>query len=343
MLNPEKAPVQRQINPVQLPNIPDASPLFFQRLAAIQEQQKAQQQAFDSIGKVSEAFASLMEKKRENDLKAQENQAMLQLKDAMLGLDERKQAHAEDVNNFLMQATPSETNIGGKAAVVMPGKSGPQVKFAPSASGLRGAGQPDDAFVSGADAQRYGVPANTTYGQLRSSGKMPVSEKSAAAIGDFDTALSQVGILQEKFNAARPEDSVGRASLLGVFRQGGAKLMPSSADGQYLAQAENISRLARSMGEKGVLTDQDVLRVVNALATFRDTKGSAQEKFDIIRDLIEEGQRNAQLGIKRTNQKESPDNLSSFLERKRKAGLSKEYAIRAAKEGLRLGYIIKDK
>jgi len=47
------------------------------------------------------------------------------------------------------------------------------------------------------------------------------------------------------------------------------------------------SMLARAAGEKGVLTTQDVQRIINALPKLTDTKASAQLKMQTLRNLYE--------------------------------------------------------
>lgn len=340
-MTPQPVPLPRKLNPMQAPQQPDNAGLFFQALQARQQQQRDQQLATKALMDTVTSMASLMEKKREADMENAQGQAMLDIRERMLSLDQEKQRQSQELQNYLLNARPTSTTIGGKAAVVVPGKSGPSVKFAPQTPGTRQAG--DDQFVSGADAQRYGVPANTTYGQLREKGLTPISEKSAQAVGEFDTALSQIDALERQLDAVGLSEDDVEASASGILKMGKAALVPASAEGQFKSQADNISRLARQMGEKGVLTEQDVSRVINALPGFRDTTQSKRMKMDILRDLIEEGQDNITKGITRDKMRGKKDTLSNFFSRKKSAGVSKPYIQSRAKELLQRGQLLDDR
>jgi hypothetical protein len=130
------------------------------------------------------SMASLMEKKREADMENAQGEAMLDFKNRLFAheseLKDKQFAQKKMIEDYLLfNAAPTTTDVAGKPAVVTPSKNGPQVKFAPTGAGSRGAGQPDDMYVSGADAARYGVSAKTTYGQLRQMNAIPMSDKTA--------------------------------------------------------------------------------------------------------------------------------------------------------------------
>lgn len=85
------------------------------------------------------------------------------------------------------------------------------------------------------------------------------------------------------------------ASSPGLGRLGGIKgsiatLTQNDADAAAYEATKKafLSKLSRASGEKGVLTDQDIKRIENALPTFYDTPDTAQTKMDLVRQVMGE-------------------------------------------------------
>jgi len=122
-------------------------------------------------------------------------------------------------------------------------------------------------------------------------------------IGEIENALEGITLSGTEFGAA----TGGRlATAYG-------KAIPASQQGQYLQLRTGVaSRLARALGEVGVLTDKDIERAVNLLPTLEDTPQSAKSKIERLRRLL--GETRALYGVYGAGTGESQDNNSALLE-----------------------------
>ncbi len=122
MIPLQPVPIPNQAQPMQKPVQPDNAGLFFQALQARQTQQRDQVMAQKALTDSVMSMASLMEKKREADMENAQGQAMLDLRN-------RQFSQAQQLQDYLLTATPKEATFGGQSAVVTPGKNGPHVQF----------------------------------------------------------------------------------------------------------------------------------------------------------------------------------------------------------------------
>jgi hypothetical protein len=333
--NPQPVPIPRATRPMEAPQQTDNADLFFKALAARQEQSQQQLQAQKMLADSVMGMMSLMQKKKEADMENAQGQAMLDLRNRMFAEQQRLQ-------DFLLSATPTETTVGGKPAVVIPGKSGPRVGFAPQAGGGTNKQKDPNAKITVEEATKMNLPMGTTYAEMWATGKTPISEKSAKELQDANSAFTQLDNFERMSDAVEFEDNPYKASATGLLKMAKGKMVPASPEGQYMAQLKNISNMVRELGERGVLTDNDIARVQGALVTFQDTKESRRSKLDLLRDLAEENQFNVSKGLTRENVGGHRDSLKNFLARKAKVGVSKEFAMKRAQELLARGQLTRD-
>lgn len=334
----DNVPILRKTEPLQRPNNPGTADLFFKALAAKQEQGQQQMQAQKILADTVLGMSSLMEKKRQADMENAQGKAMLELRNRIADMDAEKMRQQQQLQDFLLNATPKQVDVGGKAALVSPGRSGPRVNFAPQTVGM--AGSNPNAILPPDQAAKLGVTYGTTRGQAASMNINPLSDKASQDVLAGSNALNQLSMFEKAMNDVGLSDDVIEANTSGIV-----KMAKSRADGTpeafYASQVKNISNLVRDLGERGVLTDLDIERIQSALPGFRDTRGSAAKKLDTMRDLIEENQFNVRHGYRRENIK--ADTLKNWMARKRAAGVSDSYIVEMAKYKLAKKMLIDDR
>jgi len=113
--------------------------------------------------------------------------------------------------------------------------------------------------------------------------------------GDLGSALKVINALEQLFNQAQAEgltaQSGGLSRISGFAKGKTAAITQSSPvaatyDSQRLAF---VSLIVRGLGEKGVLTSDDVNRVVKALPGFSTSPETAALNWQTIRDILQRG------------------------------------------------------
>lgn len=127
--------------------------------------------------------------------------------------------------------------------------------------------------------QRLGESGNTIIGGT--------AGKAKDAIAVFQTGNAQLDAIEKMAKKSITATSPGAAILQRVTGNIGA-LTKTNSDAALFRDTINAftSTLSRAAGEVGVLTDQDVSRIRNALPTFGDTTDIATAKIATLRNLF---------------------------------------------------------
>lgn len=111
--------------------------------------------------------------------------------------------------------------------------------------------------------------------------------KAKESIAAFNTAE---GMLNQIESLSAPVANAGNfvtANLGGVLGWLGGKTGADSGSRLYMTTRDAfLSQLTRAAGEKGVLTDQDVARIKNALPALNDTKIVKEQKLKNLKELF---------------------------------------------------------
>ena len=140
------------------------------------------------------------------------------------------------------------------------------------------------------EAQNFGVPFGTTQQEVIGLSPLaPTQRQAASAFNSAREIINQIGKAADKIITA---DNFIQAQIQGVKLATGASTK-ANADAVLLESKKQglISLLVRALGEKGVLTTQDVDRVRKLLPTFNDTREIKDRKFTDLRAFIDQVER----------------------------------------------------
>jgi len=113
----------------------------------------------------------------------------------------------------------------------------------------------------------------------------PVSKEQAAMM----TTTSIIDEVERMVGGLDLSKSDLGAATLGRGRGVIGSLVPSSEAGQFQTFRKGVmSRLARALGEVGVLTDKDIERAINLIPSLADTPESAANRIQQLRSLLGE-------------------------------------------------------
>lgn len=165
--------------------------------------------------------------------------------------------------------------IGSKTGRVIPANVSGEV-YRP---GIKPKEQED--LLSPLDAQRLGVPYGTKKSEVKEQGIFPMAQTTRTRLADIEGSKSIINQIYDDFKKLNPPKTAGELAGKGTYQKLTSNFSSSEA-GQYLAsQQQFLTMMARSFGERGVVTDQDTLRQLLALpklGPFGDTAKSAEEK-----------------------------------------------------------------
>lgn len=266
-------PLPRATRPMELPNNRGTADIILQaaQVRSQRQMQEAalQQKAVESLNDSVGTAMSLLQRKREMDLKEKQVQATSELADRLLN----------------MQPQLGTDPTTGRRFAVSPSKNGPKVTFESNAAG--GVSQDPNRLLTTLENEKYGTPAGTRLSDVK--GQVPVSPMNRGAIADLGNAFAQVGQLRTAIEQLGLKDG-------DILERGGGaavsklkSLDPATKEGKYAVISKNLSNLARAYGERGVLTDRDVNRIVAIMPGFLDSQASATDKIDEIESLFAAG------------------------------------------------------
>lgn len=145
-------------------------------------------------------------------------------------------------------------------------------------------------LLTTSEAKDLGVPFGTTKGEAE--GIMPIPAQAREALAGYDTArtiIADIKQYSEKVNTAAG-GLKGKAQqsmkLWGAWTQ-------SDPDAAMLAsKAGELASIARSLGEKGALANQDVARAAGLVPGVLDTREVAVKKLQDMNEIINRGEAN---------------------------------------------------
>lgn len=132
-------------------------------------------------------------------------------------------------------------------------------------------------------------PAGTTMREVRKSGGFAATPTQLQKIADLDNAGFIVTQLDELSKQIITATDAASALIQGGTLKAGAFAKTNTAAAAYEDQlAQFTGVISRALGgERGVLTDTDIRRVVNGMPKFRDTKAIRDFKMGVIQLLFE--------------------------------------------------------
>lgn len=146
-------------------------------------------------------------------------------------------------------------------------------------------------ILTPAEAEKFGVPFGTTKDEVVGLSPLGVTQREAAsAFISAKEIIKSIGFLSDKLITA---DSFPGNLTQGALLQGGALTKQNTDAALFASKKEGlISLLVRALGEKGVLTTQDVNRVRSLLPSFFDTKDIATTKIADLEEFINNVEKN---------------------------------------------------
>jgi hypothetical protein len=149
------------------------------------------------------------------------------------------------------------------------------------------------------EANTLGVPYGTTKEQAK--GILPLTQQQREGLASYDTArviIQDIKQYSEKVNTEK-------GGLLGRGKQAGklwgAYTQSDTNAAMLQSNSGELTRLARSMGEKGAMAEGDIARAAALTPSVTDTVDVAMQKLKDLSALINESEKNynKSLGVKR--------------------------------------------
>lgn len=195
-------------------------------------------------------------------------------------------------------------------------------------------------MLTPAEAAQLGVPYGTTRTQAQGKGIIPASQATRLNIQKTQELKPILDSMQSQFDALGiPEDST-KSTLYAPIAFAKSK-MAGTKERVFSQTRENISKVVKSMGESGALSTGDVSRMQGAVPGFYETKSSGKFKIDTLRDIAEEGNFNMKSGLTGSAIDTAPPaSLTDYLNRKKAAGVSQEFATQRARELIDAGRLV---
>lgn len=145
-------------------------------------------------------------------------------------------------------------------------------------------------LLSPTEANELGVPFGTTKGQAQ--GVMPITAHQRESLAGYDTSRTIIADIKQYSEKINTEAGgiTGKAQqamkLWGAWTQ-------SNPDAALLnSKIGELASVARSLGEKGALANQDVARAAALVPTVLDTREVAQKKIKDMMAIIDHGEAN---------------------------------------------------
>ena len=197
------------------------------------------------------------------------------------------------------------------------------------------------AMLTPGESALLGLPYGTTRDEAAKKGVMAASQSTRLAMQKTKEVNAVLDNLSSQFNALDLPDDSTKAALHAPYAFAKSKL-PGTKERLFVQTSGNISKILQGMGESKVLSDADMERVKPAsLGSFYETKSSGRFKIDTFRDLAEEGHYNMRAGLTGSAiDVAPPPRLTDYLNRKKAAGVSQEYATTRARELLETGRLV---
>lgn len=146
------------------------------------------------------------------------------------------------------------------------------------------------------ELQAFGAPAGTRRNDV--AGQIPVAPGTRKSIQEIENAVPILDSLETMVDSLdlSDDDSYVTAGVKGL-KSKAKSFAPGTAEGQFKTATKNIATVARAMGDKGALSDQDIERILGDMPSFFDTKKSAKARIHRIRGILMRGQENLKKGL----------------------------------------------
>lgn len=146
-----------------------------------------------------------------------------------------------------------------------------------------------------AEQQAFGAPAGTLRSQVK--GQTPVAPEQRTKLGELGKAMPILKELRSGIGSLDLAESVATTVAKGPLLAS-QSLSPATKAGIYNAKKKAfLAQLSRASGERGVLTDQDIARIMASIPGFFDTKKSAEDKLRTTERIINEIQQRAEQAL----------------------------------------------
>lgn len=246
-----------------------------------------QPQGFDP-GQLIMQAAQLNQQERQNQQKLQQEgiNNILEAIKASQQLQEQKRAHLAD------------ESMAERTLALSEKKSEPHMELERAYAAYYNAmaGNKTLNLLTVQEAEALGVPYGTRRQEAIGKGTIPVSQSIREKLSETTNPIGLLDSLEKQFKKLNIGEDVPSATFRGGVLQL-ESMAPSTDAGIYSAQRNNISLIVRAMGERGVLTDQDVARIHTNIPGFYDTKTSANQKMSTLRGILSSAQANMKKGL----------------------------------------------
>lgn len=197
-----------------------------------------------------------------------------------------KQVHGVEGGSFtdLLRIDPvAAQKVRNQAVVDEPSKirsAAPEFQFA----------MQEKKVLSPTEANTLGVPFGTTHEDAK--GIMPITAQQREALAHYDTARVIINDIKQYSDKINTEAGglVGRGKQ--AMKLWGGWTQSNTNAALLMSKAGELASVARSLGEKGALANQDVARAAALIPSVIDTREVAQQKLKDMLTIIDSGEQN---------------------------------------------------
>lgn len=140
------------------------------------------------------------------------------------------------------------------------------------------------------DANKLGVPYGTT--RKEAMGLPVMTPQQREALAGYDTARTIINDIRQYSERVNTEAGGLQGRAKQAMKLWGAWTQSNQDAALLMSKAGELASVARSLGEKGALANQDVARAAALIPSVLDTQGAAQKKIQDMLAIIEKGEQN---------------------------------------------------
>lgn len=147
----------------------------------------------------------------------------------------------------------------------------------------------DNRMLSVYEAKSLGLPMGATVNDAK--GVLPISQADRNKIDELEAAQVLINDIKSASQDVNVFDAgkFGFEGLVnGLDNYAGAVLKTNPKAARLQAKVAALANLARSLGEKGTLTDDDIKRVAGSTPSLRDPKNIAEIKLSDLEKIFQE-------------------------------------------------------
>jgi len=271
-------PRPRPTRPLEPPQSGDTADIILQAAGLRQKERLARsamaQKAVDTLFEAIETVHGLSLKRQQLKLEESKTKAAMEL------LEASKKA---------LDSGPRVVEEGGRDFLAQPTRQGVRFTALPKTA--------EEKPLTVGEAAALGVPFGTSREAAMKAGTVPVSQAQRAKIQELSGAEPILKSLEGMLGEIDLAESTTATLIVGPRLTARSKLR-ATKEAQFGSARRNISLLVRGMGERGVLTDTDVARILNDLPGFFDTKKSARARIARIRNIMAGARENLKKGFR---------------------------------------------